>query len=90
MRRLTRPLLWLPTDVGKASTGQPPPTAALLSKDGAVVFVGQPRGVLTVVDTSYLLILDVIKVFARFWFEAMPDMLTEVHATHAHQRSVRR
>ena len=52
------------TDVGKAATGQPPPTAALLSKDGSVVFVGQPRGVLTVVDASSLRILDIVKVLS--------------------------
>ena len=49
-------------DVGKAVTGSPPPTAALLSKDGSLVFVGQPRGLLTVVDARSLRILDIVKV----------------------------
>ena len=54
-----------PADVGKAPTGPPPPTVALLSKDGALAFVGQPRGLLTVVDASSLCILDVVKVLSR-------------------------
>ena len=62
-------------DVGKAVAGPPPPTAALLSKDGSLVFVGQPRGLLTVVDARSLRILDIVKVPGDWtWFVARASM----------------
>ncbi len=82
-------------DVGKPATGQPAPTAALLSKDGSVVFVGQPRGVLTVVDASSLRIHDVVKVTSgsqivclTTWQGRTPLVLT--HVVHVRNEQGRR